>query len=110
MSCPVWIPSNISNQFHTLPMGFIFAEAATMKENQNQWTLAPQVVPQPQRGRVRALLVATALGTIAATEGCGPQIYGNPKGCRYDDAGVQKCFGDQSIDGGTDGGTNDGGQ
>lgn len=68
----------------------------------------PDASLRRRRGKATALLVAAGLSTLSVAS-CGPTVVGNPKGCRYDDAGVERC-GEVPDAGQPDGGKPDGGQ
>lgn len=74
-----------------------------MEEKSAHWLLDPNAVDpsRPRRGKARALLVAATVTVAAVATRCGPFVTANPKGCRFDDAGVQRCDGDPGPDPGT---------
>ena len=70
-----------------------------------------------KQGKVLLATVALSVTLVASCDD-KPIIYGNPKGCRYDDAGVEVCGPDEHPDasvvvdaskGPPDGGSGDGG-
>lgn len=75
------------------------------------WRLAPHLIDKRTRRPVRSLLVALAITGVTA---CGPTVYANPKGCRFDESGETDCSdendaGSEANDAGPDGGAADGG-